>query len=170
MSERCDRSFSNSSLLMDASISAARPGVEREALVKYKQTYSKSIASNARLQKLNEKITEMSFAGETDSGEFVQYRAEAEQCVKDISKFDREAYSIMNSNLMPLVKRLQEDAFAEELSFGQIPDVRTQIRQIDEELSHLKFCWFGEKRRYKAKLKKQKKMLEFLLTSGFMYK
>lgn len=47
-------------------------------------------------------------------------------------------------------------------------DVRKKVRQIEEELSHLKFCWFGEKRRYKAKLKEQKKVLKLLLQSGFM--
>ena len=42
-------------------------------------------------------------------------------------------------------------------------DVRKQLRQIEVELSHLKFCWFGEKRRYKAKLKAQKRILKYRL-------
>ena len=42
-------------------------------------------------------------------------------------------------------------------------DVRIKIRQIEGELSRLKFCWFGEKRRYKAKLKAQKKFLKYRL-------
>lgn len=210
MSERYERSFSDRGLLLDASLSDAKPGIEREALAKYKQTLSKSIASNDRLQELNEMIKEMSFSGEKGSEKFVQSRAEAEQCVRDISEFDREADIIMNSSLLPLVKRLKEKAHSEEQRLGQIAlenhyqneaaqyeqvaqkwrverdqaissrekkqskkkskelcaleneigDVRKQVRQIEEDLSHLKFCWFGEKRRYKTKLEAEKTILQ----------
>ena len=61
-------------------------------------------------------------------------------------------------------ERDDRNLFSDASLIGAKPDdVRKQLRQIEEELSHLKFCWFGEKRRYKDKLKARKKTLKSLL-------
>lgn len=43
---------------------------------------------------------------------------------------------------------------------AEMEEIERQIRQIDEELSGLNFCWFGEKRRYKNTLKKRRANLK----------
>ena len=210
MSERCERSVSNISLLMGAAMSDATPGAEREALAEYKQARSQSDAANQRLRELNAMIKEMSYAGEQGSEKFNQCQTEAKKCVYKIGKFDRQALNLETNSLQPLLRRLRDRAYAEEMRLGKIAlenyyreeaahyeqvaqewrakreqalanreknikakkseelcaleneleRVRKQVRQIEEDLSNLRFCWFGEKRRYKNSLQAEHSILQ----------
>ena len=59
---------------------------------------------------------------------------------------------------------MSERYYADELPYSlvkaEMEEIKRQIRQIDEKLSTLNFCWFGEKRRCKNTLKKRRANLK----------
>lgn len=207
MSERGGRSFSDISLLLEASMGDAQPGSERDTLARYKQVYAQITAENLRLQNLRDMLKEMARLGETETESYRKCQDDAKKCVAEIDKLDSEARNISSKKLQPLVKRLREKAFEEERRAGQIAmenyrreaiahqeqvvqewqakrnqalanraknqksqdlcslenqigELRKQIRQIEDDLSQLKWCWFGEKRTYKNKLKAEQALLQ----------
>ena len=207
MSERGGRSFSDISLLVDAAMSDAQPGLERDLLARYKQIHAKITAENLRLQNLRDMLREMSRLGETETESYKKCQDDAKKCVAEIDKLDRELRSISSKELQPLVQRLREKALKEEQLAGQramedyrkeelarqeqavqewqakrnqalanrghnkksqelsslenqISELRKQVQQIEEDLSYLKWCWFGEKRICKNKLKAEQTILQ----------
>lgn len=59
---------------------------------------------------------------------------------------------------------MSERFYADELPYSlvkaEMEEIERQIRQIDEKLSGLNLCWFGEKRRYKNTLKNRRAYLK----------
>lgn len=59
---------------------------------------------------------------------------------------------------------MSERYYADELPYSllkaEMEEIGRQIRQIDDKLSGLNFCWFGEKRRCKNILKKKRANLK----------
>ena len=68
-------------------------------------------------------------------------------------------------------ERYYADELPHSLAKAEMEEIERQIRQIDEKLSGLGFCWFGEKRRYKNALKKKRADLQMRLSdlSEFNY-
>lgn len=120
MSERDERSFSNRSLLMEASLSDATPGAEREALADYKKICSQSIEANEKLIELNAMLREMASAGESGTEKFTSCRTAAKKCVDIIHELDNLALHMENSILQSLIKRLLNRAYAEENRLGEL--------------------------------------------------
>lgn len=114
MSERCENSVSNRSLLANANITEIKVASVREALAEYQKICKQSQAESEQLTALNQLLRSLSKTENPNQEKIAQYRADAERCVRNISNYDKRLFQLESSiSLQPLLETLKAKAYRE---------------------------------------------------------
>lgn len=157
MSERCEDSVSNRSLLSKANVDEIKVDAVREALAEYQKICDQIQVEEEQLSAFNQLLRSLSKAESADKEKIAQHKADAEKCVRRISTYDKQLLKLETSDaLQSLLKTLKAKAFEEAEERGR-EALQEYYRQAEKEQERIVEEW-REKRQVAEKKARQKQI------------